>query len=73
MSSSLSESPILESQQFTMHQIMRMTTIPEAIPTVIRIPFVSFWKENSNRATKNTQTLKHPINHYYPQNVEPRM
>ena len=58
MSSSLSESPILESQQFTTHHITRATTIPEAIPTGIQILIISFRKENSNTATKNTQTLK---------------
>ena len=57
MSPSFSESLILESQEFTMHQSMRMTTIPEATPTKARVSVVVFWKENSNRAIKNTKTL----------------
>jgi hypothetical protein len=58
MSSSLSESLILESQEFTMHQSIRMTTIPEATPTKAKVFVVAFWKENSNRAIKNTKTLR---------------
>jgi hypothetical protein len=54
---SFSESPPSESQEFMMHQIMRMVTIPEEAPTQARIRVVAFWKLNSNRATKNTQTL----------------
>jgi hypothetical protein len=52
-----SDLPLSESQQFMMHQIMRMVTIPEAAPTQVRICVVASWKLNSNRATKNTQTL----------------
>jgi hypothetical protein len=57
MSPSFSESLILESQEFTIHHSMRMTTIPEATPTMARISVVVFWKENNNRAIKNTKTL----------------
>jgi hypothetical protein len=52
-----SESPILESQEFAMQQIMRMTTIPEATPTEPKISRVAFRKEKSNRATKKAETL----------------
>jgi hypothetical protein len=57
MTPSLSESPLSDSQEFMMHQIMRMVTIPEAAPTQARISAVVSWKLNSNSATKNTQTL----------------
>ena len=58
LSSSFSESRILESQQFMMQKPMRMTTIPDGTPTAIQIPLFSFLKENINRETKNTQTLR---------------
>jgi hypothetical protein len=59
------------SQEFMMQQIMRMVTIPEAAPTQARICAVVFWKLNSNRATKNTQTLGKLVN--YLETVEPGM
>jgi predicted nucleic acid binding AN1-type Zn finger protein len=57
MTSSLSESPLSDSQEFMMQQAIRMVTIPEAVPTQARICVVAFWKLNSNRARKNMQTL----------------
>ena len=62
MSSSLSDSEsIPESQKFMMHQIIRMATNPEAAPTETRIFVVAFLKVNSNRATKNAQTLSKSV------------
>ena len=58
MTSFLSDSPLSESQEFMMHQIMRMVTIPEAAPTEARIRVIVFSKLNSNRAIKKTQTLR---------------
>jgi hypothetical protein len=70
MTPSLSESPLSESQEFMMHQIMRMVTIPEATPTEDRIVVVVFSKLNSNRATKNTQTLSKLSHRHYLETVE---
>ena len=44
-----------------MHEIMRMVTNPEVAPREPRICVVAFWKLNSNRATKNTQTLNNLV------------
>ena len=44
-----------------MHHIMKMVTDPEAAPTKTRISVVVFWKENSNRAIKNPQTLRKSV------------
>jgi hypothetical protein len=57
MSPSLSESLLSESQKFMMHQTIRMVTNPEADPKEARICVVASRKLNSNRATKNAQTL----------------
>jgi hypothetical protein len=52
---------ILGSHKLAMQQITRMMTIPEVAPMKTRIFVVAFWKENSNRAIKNTKTLNKSI------------
>ena len=54
---SFSESLLLESQEFMMHEDTRMTTIPEAATTKAKTTADVFWKQKSNRAIKNTNTL----------------
>ena len=46
-----------ESHVFTMHQTMRVVTIPAAVPTLRQIVLDMFWKLNINKATKNPHAL----------------